>query len=245
MHTDLLQNVGLAKNEARIYETLLELGESTVGQIAARSKVHRRNTYDSLRRLIEKGLVFEIIQTTENHYSAVEPHKLLEALDEKRLSLTKVLPDLEKLYTGVPRIQAVYIYRGTEGWKNYIRDIIRIGKDVFAIGAKAPLNNPRLRGTLELLRKDIESRKIRFYNLYDAAVKGTKHVGFLNESYRFLPKNYDTRCTIAIMADRIVVFSGVTVGNYDENTSFTVIVNQEIAEAYRSWFQFMWNKCSK
>src|SRR3989344_4720981 len=99
MHTDLLQNVGLAKNEARIYETLLELGESTVGQIAAR----------------------------------------------------------------------------TEGWKNYIRDIIRIGKDVFAIGAKAPLNNPRLRGTLELLRKDIESRKIRFYNLYDAAVKGTKH----------------------------------------------------------------------
>ena len=67
-YTDLFIQLGLAKNEARIYETLLAEGESSVGEIAKKSQVHRRNVYDSLNRLVEKGLVFEIIQSKENRY---------------------------------------------------------------------------------------------------------------------------------------------------------------------------------
>jgi len=245
MYTSILQDIGLAKNEARIYETLLELGESPVGKIAAISKVHRRNVYDSLKRLVEKGLVFEIIQSTESHYSAVEPHKLLEILEEKQRSLSKILPELETLHSSKPRPQEVYIYRGIEGWKNYLRDVIRIGKDVFVIGAKAQLNSRRLRSSLQLFKQDLKRNNIHFHALYDASVQGTEHVGFLDEDYRFLPKKYNTPCTIAILSDRIIEFSGITVGDFKEDVAFTVIVNQEIADAHRSWFQFMWDKCSK
>ena len=72
-HTKTLETLGLAKNEARIYETLLREGESTVGHISQKSEVYRRNVYDSLNRLMEKGLVFELIHTKENHYKAVDP----------------------------------------------------------------------------------------------------------------------------------------------------------------------------
>lgn len=58
MFTETLQQLGLAKNEARIYQTLLQRGEMAVGEIANKSGVHRRNVYDSLNRLVEKGLVF-------------------------------------------------------------------------------------------------------------------------------------------------------------------------------------------
>ena len=64
MITEVLENLGLSKNEARIYETLLKEGESPVGFLAVKSGVHRRNVYDTLNRLIEKGLAFEIQKFT-------------------------------------------------------------------------------------------------------------------------------------------------------------------------------------
>ena len=243
MHTELLQKLGLAQNEARIYETLLREGESPVGRIATESKVHRRNVYDSLNRLIEKGLVFEILQRNENLYQAVDPRKLTEALEEKQKELAKALPELESLYQGTAHVQDVFIYRGIEGWKNYMRDIIRIGENVLTLGGKAQLASPRLRGTLELLKTEMANKGIHFYNLYDAEVKGSGHEGFLNEKYRFLPKDYSTPCTTAIMADRIVIFSGISVGDFNEDISFTVIVNPDIAAAHRKWWEFMWEAC--
>lgn len=145
MYTDLLTQLGLAKNEARIYEALLREGECSVGTIAIKSKVHRRNVYDSLQRLIEKGLVFEILEKHENHYQAVEPRKLLELVEEKKTLIKKALPDLEQLFSGTPKTEQVFIYRGSEGWKNYLRDILRIGQPAYFIGAKGGWLDERIK----------------------------------------------------------------------------------------------------
>jgi len=245
MHTELFQKLGLAQNEARIYETLLREGESPVGHISTQSKVHRRNVYDSLNRLIEKGLVFEILQRKENAYKAVDPRKLADILGEKQRELEQALPELESLYQGTPHNQDVFVYRGIEGWKNYIRDIIRVGQDLRTIGGKAQLDSPRLRDTLALLRTEMGAKGIKVRNLYDSGVRGSGHEGFLNEEYRFLPEEYSTTCTTAIMADRIVIFSGISVGDFDEDVSFTVIVNPDIAAAHRKWWEFMWRMCEE
>ncbi|HEY1074932.1 MAG TPA: helix-turn-helix domain-containing protein, partial [Patescibacteria group bacterium] len=121
MYTDTLIQLGLAQNEARIYETLLREGESSVGDIATKSGVHRRNVYDSLNRLLEKGLVFEILERRENRYQAVDPGKLSEMLQEKQRALAGIMPSLESLYSGTPHRNDVFIYKGVECWKNYIR----------------------------------------------------------------------------------------------------------------------------
>ena len=57
MHEDVLKEVGLSTNESKIYETLLRLKEASIEVIAAKSKVHRRNVYDSIAKLLEKGHV--------------------------------------------------------------------------------------------------------------------------------------------------------------------------------------------
>ena len=75
MQTALLQELGLPLNEAKIYEALLTYGGSGVSTISLRSGVHRRNTYDALHRLIEKGLVYEVFTQGETVYEAVEPGK--------------------------------------------------------------------------------------------------------------------------------------------------------------------------
>ncbi|EKD76146.1 MAG: hypothetical protein ACD_43C00212G0001, partial [uncultured bacterium] len=102
MYTELLQEIGLSPNEAKIYETLLNIGETGVGDIATKANIHRRNVYDALQRLVQKGLVFTTFQKNENRYSAVDPNKLMELVREKQVHLAEVLPELQKMYQNEP-----------------------------------------------------------------------------------------------------------------------------------------------
>ncbi len=244
MFIELFQNLGLAKNEARVYETLLEHGENSVGRIATISKVNRRNVYDTLNRLVEKGLVFEILGRHENRYQAVDPKKLSEVLEEKQELLRQSMPEIESVYHGTPHNNEVYIYKGIEGWKNYLQDILRIvpdGGTFHCIGSKGAWQSPKLGSAIEYFEKEIKRRGIKYKVLYDHKVKNTKHQGFLDSEYKFLPEKYSTSSSLVIFGDHVGTFDNLGLGDFGEETSFSMIVNQKIADDYRTWFQFMWD----
>mgnify|MGYP001615985638 CR=1 FL=1 len=248
MHVELLQKLGLAQNEARIYETLLKEGSSGVGHISATSQVHRRNVYDSLNRLLEKGLVFEIRSEHENRYQAVSPHKLSELLQEKQGALDKVMPELESLYEGKLDRQEVLIYRGIEGWKNYLRDLLRVGEDYYVIDAKAQISSPKLKGIADHFLEELKKKNINPYRIYNHQLRKPEyanHIKFLGSQYRFLPEKYSTSCTTAVFGDYVVFFSGNQMADFDENDTFTVILNKEIATAYKTWAKLFWEISEK
>jgi predicted transcriptional regulator len=241
-YRDIFEELGLAKNEARVYETLLREGESGVGDISVKSGVHRRNVYDSLNRLIERGLVFERVSSTEHRYQATDPRKLVELLKEKEEKIQNVLPDLEKLYKGVPHIDDVVIYRGIEGWKNYLRDIISVGQDVYSIGAKGRWIDERLAHVLAQTARESVQKKLQMYWLFDYASLGA-HKDYeksFNLSYRYLPEGYDTTVSVDIFGDHVVFLSGVTPKTIAEEYSVVTLINQHTADAFRSWFDLLW-----
>lgn len=244
MYTETIREAGLAQNEARIYEALLKQGESSVGAIATNSGVNRRNVYDSLNRLSEKGLIFEIVGRNESRYQAVPPKKLLEVVEEKKEAIEKILPALEKLYSGTPHQNEVFIYKGIEGWKNYINDILRVGKDIYGIGAKSAWSSLKLKGPMANFEREIKKKGMVFHVLYDPSVRNTPFVGYLGSDYRFLPEKYPTKSTIIAFGDHVGIFTGLKTGDFDENVSFSMIVNRQIADDVRTWFQFMWDMCS-
>lgn len=241
MYTETLELLGLAKNEARIYETLLKEGVSSVGFIAQKSQVHRRNVYDSLNRLLEKGLVFEIAEANENKYQAVDPKKLTELLEERQRALEKIMPDLEKFHRETPHKNEVYIYKGIEGWKNYMRDILRLGQDVYTIGGKGAWRDARLKVFFEKFLKDAEKKGIHFHILFDQEAKEIlSQAGPMpGASALFFPKEYSTETAVDIFGDRIVIFSNVKSGIIDETSSLTVVINQQIADSFRIWFALL------
>lgn len=245
MYAELFEQLGLSKNEARIYETLLAEGESGIGHLATKSKVHRRNVYDSMNRLIEKGLVFEILEKKENHYQAVDPRKLLELVEEKQNMLSKVMPQLDALYKGTPRNEQVYIYRGAEGWKNYMRDMLRIGEPAYFIGAKGGWLDARVKHFFPQFIKEAQKKKLQFYHLFDHEVKKdcNEILQYVGKQYKFLPKGFSTQAAIDIFGDHVNVISPIHIGGLAEEFSVTVIVNKHIADAFRVWFWFMWNAC--
>ena len=248
MISDTLENLGLSKNEAKVYETLLREGESPVGHLAIKSGVHRRNVYDTLNRLTEKGLAFEILENPENKYKAVDPNKFSEMLEEKQQQLFSVIPDMEKLYGSLPHQEEVFIYRGIEGWKNYMRDILRVGEDVHTIGGKGSWADPRLASFLTQFLREAKHKKINFHILFDHEVEteSPQQIRDLGTQHRFLPAQYSTPAAVDIFGDRVVILANTTRNMIaEENSSITVIINHHIADAFRVWFKMLWNASSE
>ncbi|MDB5259944.1 MAG: transcriptional regulator TrmB [Candidatus Nomurabacteria bacterium] len=239
---NILSQVGLSKNESKIYETLLENGESSVAVIANKAEINRRNVYDSLSRLIEKGLIFEIREHNENLYQAVDPNKLMEMLKEKEKALESVLPGLYEKYSSKPHNESVFIYRGIEGWKNYLRDIIRVGEQVYTIGAKGGWGSGELESFMKWFWSEAGKKEIKFNFLFDCEVK-EKNLEILKvkSNRRFLPKGHSAPAVIETFGDYVVIFPELPLGEINKKMSFTVIVNPYIAETFRTWFKLMWS----
>ena len=243
MYLGILQDLGLTPNEAKIYQTLIKAGESTAGEISTKGKIHRRNVYDTLDRLIEKGLVFQILAKGENIYKAVDPAKLLEIVKEKEKKLTRILPDLQKQFEAKPTYQGAFIYRGVEGFKNYLRDILRLKKDVYFIGAKGLWFDPKLKTFLKGFLEEAKRLGIKYNHIFDIEVKA-QLPGVIQEigpPYKFLPKEYSTKTCIDIFGDHVVTFTGLGPGEIDEDIVIYVLIDDTLADGYRKWFQFIWD----
>lgn len=244
----ILNQLGLSKNEAQVYEALLKIGEAGVKKISQEAQIHTRNTYDVLNRLLEKGLVFIVLKGKENHYQAVNPNKLMELVKEEKSALDSVLPDLKKLMKTKAASREVMIYKGFEGWKQYIRDIIRIGQDISTIGAKGSWTDERMRPTLDLFNREAQKRKMKVRLLFEWEVKEReKEIAskLKNCEYAFMPKKYSTTSEVDIFGNHLVVASNIKAGKIDDGTAFTVIINQQIADAFRVWFELMWRIISR
>src|SRR3990167_3843026 len=90
MYETTLQELGLSINESKVYEALLSLGSSSIEQMAIKSKVHRRNIYDVLSKLLEKGLISEMFVHNRKEYRAIHPSRLLDLILEKENKLQKI-----------------------------------------------------------------------------------------------------------------------------------------------------------
>ena len=241
---DIFEELGFVKNEARVYETLLREGESGVGNISVKSGVHRRNVYDTLNKLIERGLVFERVTSTEHVYQATDPRKLVELVKEKEEKVQAVLPELEALYQAVPHTDDVMVYRGIEGWKNYLRDIIPVGQgNPYTIGGKGTWQDERLASVRAQLVREAQKKDIRNYWLFDHGVQGVHEPyveeGFIVE-YRYLPPGYDTPAAVDIFGDHVVIVTDPTPDRVMDEFSVTVLINQHTADAFRTWFSLLW-----
>lgn len=244
MPQNIFQSLGLSPNEVKIYLALVEHGESSVSDISVAAKVHRRNAYDAINRLIEKGLCFEIVSPTENRYNAVNPDKLNELFGERERELRSLLPVLKKKFKHRYAPEEAYIYRGLEGQKNIWQEVLKTGKDSYFIGAKGGWFDPRLEKSRQLFFKEAKKRKIKFIQLFDFEVRGkVPKFAPAELKYKFLPKEYSTNSAIHIFGDHVVTYTGLGINKLKEDLVFFVIISRELAESYRTWFWYMWKKC--
>lgn len=138
MDTKTLEEIGLTKIEAEVYLALLKLGTTTAWPLIKKTELHKSTIYNTLERLIEKGLVSFIIKNNTRYYEANEPLILMAKLEEQENKLTKTKADLKKLIPELQKIkkiapkQAATLFIGKSGLKAAYEILLKERKKIYA-----------------------------------------------------------------------------------------------------------------
>ncbi len=239
MKTSLFYSLGLTKNETKVYLTLLDLGTAQAGQITEKSGVHRRNVYDSISRLMEKGLISFVSVNNRKLFSPVNPRRFIELINEKKFELdnlrnefSQMMPELE-LTTSLQEKHDVRFYKGVEGLKTVYDDIIRTGKSYIGYGPGHQLEKI-LKHYLKHFVDNRIKNKIKIKLIYDEASRDNIKKNPLSV-IRYIPEHYSSRAALRIYGDKVAILL-----LSKEEPLAIVIKNKAIADGYKKYFEVMW-----
>lgn len=244
MYSDILKQIGLSQNGARIYEALLHLGQANASEISVVAKVHRRNIYDCMKSLLGNGLVIETMYKHETVYKPAPPQKLLQILEERERQTKDKVAELKKDFPAQKNVGSAYIYRGKEGYKNYMREILDSGENGYYLAAKGGWLDPYFKNYLEIFLEKSKKLGIKHYHLFDYDTRDEFPdiiETFKDHPIKFLPKGYRTHSAVDVFGDHVVTFTGLGMGSIEEDVTLYVTVDRTLAESYKTWFQWIWD----
>jgi len=244
MALEILRKIGLSDGEITVYTALLDLGISPINKIHERTGIERRNIYDILNKLIERGLVTYVKENKRRLFQISHPNKIIGYIEEKKHELDNTKEEIQKEIHSImekfnykkPDINSE-IYRGVEGVKSVWEDMLNY-KKIYWIGSgryvpkKLPIwfanwNNRRIK------------LKVKWFNLLrDELREGFKP--FELEYYKFLPKEFSVNpAAICIYGNKVV---NLLLG---EDFFAFVIENKEIAENYKNYHKYLWDNVAE
>jgi sugar-specific transcriptional regulator TrmB len=233
---DVLIEIGLTTGEAKIYLALTKLGSSPVNKITKETSLHRTAIYDFIERLITKGLVSYVIKSNVRYYKATEPIKLLDLLKEKQKRVEDILPTLEKLSDYNKEDVKVEVYRGKEGIKTILNDIVRTKKECLNFGIDDSIFKKILGSYLEGYFVRAREAKIKERCLtYQGAPFVDKRA---NMQYRFIPKEFFNPTVTEVYGNKVAIIIW-------EPLMAILIENEQLASSYRKHFEMLWMLASK
>jgi sugar-specific transcriptional regulator TrmB len=243
MYNQILEEIGLTPNEAKIYMALLELKNGTIWDISTHAQIHRRNTYDAIHRLMYKGLAFQVLPKRNLTYAPVHPDKLKELLEDKVKRLTVGLPGMIKRYDKISSSQFVNVYKGIGGLKNYIDLEISVGKDIYGIGGKGSWFDERV-SSYVITRAYAKYKKanIKSHIIYDyEAGNRPEIIKFVGKNYKVLPKKYSSNSSVEVFGDYVAIYSGMDVKGLEDDITITILKDKTLASDFMKWWSFMWD----
>jgi len=229
----ILQEFGLTKAESKVYLALLRMRSGLAGDITKKTGIHRRNVYDALERLVQKGLVGFIIQNKRKYFQVKEPERFLEILENKKIDFEKILPKLKTRYESAESKQEVMILVGKNGLKAAFDDQIKVGKTVCVYGASDKYASVLKYYAYQHKKKRVE-KKINVKIIFNEKQRGTERTKMPLSEIKFLPEKY-----IGI-TDTIIYGNKVELFIWTEDPFVIMIESKELADSYRKFFNLLW-----
>jgi len=241
MIQDFLLEIGLSKNETKIYQMLLESGPSSVGEISSKTKIHRRNIYDSIERLKEKGFASWTIKNNRKYFEAVNPQRIIDIFEEKKEKIRSIIPQIIKKQK--KETQTVKVYTGKEGRKIIFEDKLKHTGEQLILGAHQP--SKRISKYVSVYHKKRIAKKIHLKMLYPP--DETKAASYFSKlkyiKVRILPKMLSkTPIAINIYGDKVAFL----MDDEEKQSHLTVLIeDKNLSEDFRNYFYAIWNISEK
>ncbi len=243
MNLSGLSELGLSKGSVKVYKALLEIGPTSLNWIQEKTGIERRNIYDILKKLTEKGLVTYIEENQKKVFQCTEPHNLLELIKKKRLRLKEAEKEVSSIK---PLTHSDYIgatiYRGNESMKALLEEILTY-KASYWIGGNSGIEKTNLRGWFKgWTERRIEKKKA----MYDLVDHGSQLEDFPPEDhvkhkaayyhYCSLPKSLTSPMVVIIFGDHVAQIL------WSEQSFAFVIKSRKIKNSFMKYFHYFWKK---
>ncbi len=235
---EVLEELGFTQREIKVYLAMLELGSSTVGPIAARSGLQHSKVYETLDKLMKKGLASYVVVSKTKHFQASDPKEILNLMDERKRRFNEVLEDLERRQKAARSKQIAVVHEGFKAYKAMFNRIIdELGpKDYYwAFAFRQEYYNPSaslfLRGVHEKLgEKKMEDRLLGHMSMKKMIKKA--FAGNRNIEIRFT-KNETPLGTLVLKGRVIPMLWG-------DNPTAIEIISDQVHEQYKRFFRQLW-----
>lgn len=144
MHEEILKECGLTNNESLVYLALLRIGKAKSGKIVKESKISSGKIYETLNKLIDKGLIKTFIENGIKVFLANNPQMLIEylkdkekALQEKEQALEKLLPQFTNMGKNIIVDESVELMKGLRALREAVYPNLYSAKEIRIMGVSS------------------------------------------------------------------------------------------------------------
>lgn len=238
---DKLKDIGLGPKPASVYMTLLQIGEGSVTEIAALSKIKRTTCYDILEDLLLKRLINKTYRGSRKIFTAKAPETLLDIPRDQEQKILEMLPELKAFYntsTIKPKLQ---YYEGIEGIRAVEYQILdSTTEEYYYFGAFSDMIDTL---GIEFFKKLVEDRLKR--GIWSNALRVKSKETDLKESkgsddymrrVRYMPKAIHENTVAVTITDRkVFILSSL------RECYALVIESPELVALMRGIWQMLWD----
>jgi len=240
MYEDILYECGLTQNETAVYLALLKLGKAKSGEIVREAKISGGKIYETLYKLIEKGLVKEVIENGIKRFISNDPKTLLTYLEEKTLKikekkeqLEKIIPGFYKLSKNESEIESVSIIKNLRGISTIVYGCLEKAKQIKAMGLNSSKDERYNNFWRGWHRKRVSLKKEAQIIFSD---KNTEYLDFFKSLSHTKIKYilHFSPSAIMIVDNNILIFS------YGEEITCIHIISEPIKKSFLNFFDDLW-----
>jgi sugar-specific transcriptional regulator TrmB len=234
MYEAELKELGLTDNEIKVYLILLENGILNPTHIAQKTGLHRSYVYDTLERLIDRGIINTVLVNNKKHYQPVDPKALRQSFELKLMKIDEILPQLSGLFKSTQEETKVELHKGKRVYRTLIKDLtanLKKNDVVYLLGA-----DEKILETVEPIYLKQYFTIIKNKNVKEKIIvrKNTKKLKEKNIEYKELDKQYFDETTIVIHQNKTYIFI------WGNPYHLIVIENKKVANTYLKQFNLLW-----
>jgi predicted transcriptional regulator len=244
-----LTKIGLTEGEIKIYDALLELGETTRTELAKKSGISPSKIYDVVNRMMEKGIVSSVKKQGILHFSAANPDRLKDFLEKKeeeikseKLVVDALLPSLMARYMEKEEKTDVEVFYGWEGMRTVYSDIVKSlkkGDQNYIFGASLGLDPKQADIHFSKYNQEVEKKGYTINIIFNENMRGYKdRIGYYatHKQHKVRYLYQDTFTELNFYKDIVLIVMLL------KKPIVIRVKSKEAADSCRKFFATMWKQ---
>jgi len=236
---ELLKQLGLNPKQAQVYLTALEVGPTTIADLAIKSGIKRTTIHEFIEPMSKQGFITTTFSGKRKLYNAAPPETLELILEKQTQAIKQLLPDLKFLASKSIQKPKIRYYEGVEGVKLIYEDLLTakspidyfgsIKDEVDLLGKKYIANWVKRR-----IQKKVQVNAIRVKSK-EILIKEWQGGKEFFRDLRFFPtENKDFFVNINIYDNKIAITSSA------RESYGLIIESTELAASLKYIWQIVW-----